>query len=47
MNIDFNKFEKLIRKKLKKLRGALLLLLLVKTPDLDRIYDICKNMELF
>lgn len=44
MNIDLNKFEKTLEEnKSKKLRGAIVSFVGGQTPNLDRLYDICKK----
>ena len=44
MNIDLNKFEKALEEnKSKKLRGAIISFVAGQTPDLDKLYAICKK----
>lgn len=44
MNIDLNKFEKALEaNNSKKLRGAIISFVAGQTPDLDRLYAICKK----
>ncbi len=44
MNMDLNKFEKALEEnKSKKLRGAIVTFVAGQTPDLDRLYEICKK----
>ncbi len=47
MNIDLNKFEKALEENnSKKLRGAIISFVAGQTPDLDRLYAICKKYEI-
>ena len=47
MNIDLNKFEKVLEEnKSKKLRGAIISFVAGQTPDLDRLYAICKKYNI-
>ncbi|NQY53481.1 MAG: DegT/DnrJ/EryC1/StrS family aminotransferase [Campylobacteraceae bacterium] len=47
MNIDLKKFEKALEdNKSKKLRGAIISFVAGQTPDLDKLYDICKRYNI-